>query len=128
MANKHDFVCINCPLSCSLELTEENGEVLEVTGNDCKVGKRYAEEEFKDPRRVVTTTVSVRDGTLPLLPVRSAEAIPKRLIADAVKSLEGIVVDAPVKLDQVVLEDVAGTGVSIVASRDLANAGLQPNT
>jgi len=128
VANKHDFVCINCPMSCSLELTEENGEILEVTGNDCKIGKRYAEEEFKDPRRVVTTTVSVRSGSLPMLPVRSAEAIPKRLITDAVKSLEGIVVDAPVKLDQVVLEDVAGTGVNIIASRDLASASIQPNT
>ncbi len=118
--NKHSFVCINCPLSCSLELTEENGEVLEVTGNDCKVGARYAEEEFRDPRRVVTTTVTVTDGTLPLLPVRTEKAIPKRLVAEAVKALADVVVEAPVRRGQVVYPDIMDTGVDVIASRDLA--------
>jgi CxxC motif-containing protein len=121
--NKHSFVCINCPLSCSLELTEENGEVLEVTGNDCKVGARYAEEEFRDPRRVVTTTVPVREGILPLLPVRTEKTIPKRLVADAVRMLAGVVVEAPVHGGQVVYRDIMDTGVDVIASRDLARNG-----
>jgi len=117
--NKHNYVCINCPLSCSLELTEENGDVLEVTGNECKVGVRYAEEEFKDPRRVVTTTILVRDGTLPVLPVRTTEAIPKRLVIDAVKALAEVVVEAPVTEGQVIYPDIMNTGVDVIASRDL---------
>ncbi len=124
--NKHSFVCINCPLSCSLELTEENGEVLEVTGNDCKVGARYAEEEFRDPRRVVTTTVPVREGILPLLPVRTEKTIPKRLVADAVRMLAGVVVEAPVHGGQVVYRDIMDTGVDVIASRDLARNGGSP--
>ena len=119
MKNKHNYVCINCPLSCSLELTEENGEVLEVTGNECKVGVRYAEEEFKDPRRVVTTTILVRDGTLPVLPVRTTEAIPKRLVIDAVRVLAEVVVQAPVTEGQVIYPDIMNTGVDVIASRDL---------
>lgn len=119
MTSKHEYTCINCPLSCSLELTEKDGEVLEVTGNDCKVGRRYAAEEFTDPRRVVTTTVPVRGGTLPLLPVRSAASIPKRLILDAADALAGVVVDAPVRNGQVILADILGTGVDVIASRDL---------
>jgi CxxC motif-containing protein len=118
--NKHDFVCINCPLSCPLELTEEEGEVLEVSGNECKVGVKYAEEEFKDPRRVVTTTVTAKDGVLPLLPVRTAEAIPKRLVVEAVGALAGLVVEAPVTDGQVIYPDIVGTGVDVIASRDLA--------
>jgi CxxC motif-containing protein len=106
-------------LSCSLELTEENGEVLEVTGNECKVGVRYAEEEFKDPRRVVTTTILVRDGTLPVLPVRTTEAIPKRLVIDAVRALAEVVVEAPVTEGQVIYPDIVNTGVDVIASRDL---------
>lgn len=125
MKNKHSFVCINCPLSCSLELTEEDGEVLEVTGNDCKVGARYAEEEFKDPRRVVTTTVPVREGILPLLPVRTEKAIPKRLVEDAVRALAGVVVEAPVRRGQVVYQDIMDTGVDVIASRDLARNGRE---
>ena len=119
MKNKHNYVCINCPLSCALELTEENGEVLEVTGDECKVGARYAEEEFRDPRRVVTTTILVRDGALPVLPVRTAEAIPKRLVIDAVKALVEVVAKAPVTEGQVIYPDILGTGVDVIASRDL---------
>lgn len=128
MKNRHSFVCINCPLSCSLELTEENGEVLEVTGNDCKVGARYAEEEFRDPRRVMTTTVAVRDGTLPLLPVRTDRAIPKRLVADAVMALAGMVVEAPISGGQIVYPDIVDTGVDVIASRDLARAVRESGT
>jgi CxxC motif-containing protein len=106
-------------MSCSLELKEEDGKVLEVTGNDCKVGARYAEEEFTDPRRVVTTTVGVLGGVLPLLPVRTETAIPKRLIWDAVNQIADVVVDAPVKNGQRLLRDVAGTGVDVIATRDL---------
>ena len=119
MKNRHSFVCINCPLSCSLELVEENGEVLEVSGNECKIGKKYAEEEFSDPRRVVTTTVEVRDGALPLLPVVSASSIPKKLVRDAVRVLSDVVVDAPVEEKQVIYTDILGTGVDIVSSRRL---------
>ncbi len=115
----HNYTCINCPLSCSLELKEEDGSVLEVTGNDCKVGARYAEEEFTDPRRVVTTTVGVRGGVLPLLPVRTENAIPKRLIWDAVNQIAGVVVAAPVENGQLVLSNVADTGVDVIATRDL---------
>jgi CxxC motif-containing protein len=115
----HDFVCINCPLSCSLELTEEDGRVLEITGHDCKVGERYAEEEFKDPRRVVTTTVRVRNGVLPLLPVRTAAAIPKRLVEDAVGALADVVLEAPVKSGQVVHPNMMDTGIDVIASRDI---------
>ena len=120
MKKKHDFVCINCPLSCALELTEEEGEVLEVSGNECKIGVKYAEEEFRDPRRVVTTTVTAKDGVLPLLPVRTAEAIPKRLVVEAVGALAGLVVEAPVTDGQVIYPDIVGTGVDVIASRDLA--------
>jgi CxxC motif-containing protein len=115
----HNYTCINCPLSCSLELKEEDGKVLEVTGSDCKVGAKYAEEEFTDPRRVVTTTVGVLGGVLPLLPVRTETAIPKRLVWQAVGEIADVVVDAPVKNGQRLLRNVAGTGVDVVATRDL---------
>jgi len=115
----HSFTCINCPLSCSLELVEEDGEILEVKGNDCEIGRRYAEEEFRDPRRMVTTTVKVRNGILPLLPVVSTKPIPKPLVKEAVRSLAGVVLEAPVEDGQVIVADILNTGADIVASRRL---------
>ncbi|MDD3718953.1 MAG: DUF1667 domain-containing protein [Actinomycetota bacterium] len=119
MKSKHEFTCINCPLSCSLVLSEEDGEVLEVSGADCKVGEKYAVEEFKDPRRTLSTTVKVKGGALPLLPVVSASPIPKRLVRDAVRALAEVVLEAPVADGQVIYEDIMGTGVNVVASRTL---------
>ncbi len=119
MRNSHNFVCINCPLSCSLELIEEDGEVIEVLGNECNVGAKYAEEEFRNPRRMVTTTVTVRNGLLPLLPVVSESPVPKDLVRDAVKVLSGVVVDAPIEEGQVIYSDILGTGVDIISSRQL---------
>ena len=116
---KHEFLCINCPLGCTLELSEEDGEVLEVKGADCKVGEKYAVEEFKDPRRMVITTVRVSGGTLPLLPVVSESPIPKHMVRDAVRVLADVVVDAPVADGQVIYPDILGSGVDVVASRRL---------
>ncbi len=119
MKKTHNYTCINCPLSCALELTEENGEVLEVKGADCKVGQKYAREEFENPRRVVSTTVRVEGGALPLLPVVSAAPIPKALVRDAVRMLSKLTVNAPVADGQVIYPDILGTGVDIIASRPL---------
>lgn len=123
MRKKHVFTCINCPLSCTLELTEEAGEVLEVTGHECEVGRHYAEEEFRDPRRTVTTTVRVRNGVIPLLPVVSTRPIPKSLVREAVKALADVEVEAPVRDGQVIYRDILGTGADIIASRRMDRSG-----
>ena len=119
MKKTHNYTCINCPLSCPLELTEEDGEVLEVKGADCRVGEKYAVEEFRNPRRTVSTTVRVKGGVLPLLPVVSAAPIPKALVRDAVRILAKLTVNAPVADGQVIYPDILGTGVDVIASRKL---------
>ena len=125
--NKHDFICINCPLSCSLELYEEGGRVQEVKGADCKIGEKYAAEEYSNPRRVLTTTVKARHGIVTLLPVRSTGAIPKRLVRDAVRALAGVAVDAPVNKGQVIFKDILETGIDVVASRHLEKVPGAPD-
>lgn len=119
MRSKHGFVCINCPLSCELELIEKDGEILDVNGADCKIGEGYAAEEFKDPRRIVTTTVRVSGGMLPLLPVRTVDSIPKRLVPEVVRVLADVVMDAPIEEGQVVYPDILGTGVDVISSREM---------
>ena len=117
--NVHELVCINCPLSCALELYEEGGEIKEVRGAECKIGQRYAVEEFTNPRRILTTTIKAVGGLVPMLPVRSAEPIPRALLKDAVVMLARVVVEAPVAVGQVIYPNILGTGVDIIASRAL---------
>lgn len=80
------------------------------------------QEELSAPKRMLTTTVRVRNGRLPLVPVRTNHALPKELLYEVVGLLRKVVLDAPVLEHQVVIEDVLGTGVDIVTSRSLMPA------
>jgi len=114
--------CINCPLSCELTATVEDGAVTEVTGNFCPRGAQYAREELTAPTRMLTTTVRVEGGRLPLLPVVSAAKLPKGRIADCAEALRSVSVKAPVHVGDVVAADILGLGIDIVASRDMETA------
>lgn len=111
--------CIMCPMGCEMTVTMENGKFISVTGNTCPRGAKYAEMEVTDPRRMLTTTVRIAGGLLPLLPVVSADVLPKGKIAECVEYLRNIVVQAPVKAGDVIVPNILGLGVDIVASRDM---------
>jgi len=113
------MICITCPVGCSLEVTHEGKTVIKVEGNQCKRGVEYAEAELTDPRRMVTTTVKVRGGVHPLVPVYTAAPIPKPLIFDLLSELRKVELQAPVQVDQPVLKNALGTGVDVLASRNL---------
>ena len=111
--------CNMCPMGCEMTVTLENGKFVSVTGNNCPRGAKYAETEVTDPRRMLTTTVRIKGGVLPLLPVVSEDVLPKGKIADCVAYLRDVVVDAPVKTGDVIVQDILGLGINIVASRDM---------
>ena len=114
------YLCIGCPLGCRLEVEEDaGGNVVEVRGFACRRGKEFAEREHTDPRRMVTTTVAVSGGRWPRLPVRTTEAIPKDRVMDLCVALRGVEMPAPVRMGDVVMAGVLGTGVDVVASRDM---------
>lgn len=116
------MICITCPVGCALEVTHEGTTVIDVTGNACKKGIAYAEGELTDPRRMVATTVKVRGGLHPLVPVYTAAPVPKPKIFDLLAALRKVELAAPVHLGEVVLADALGTGVDVVASRDMPAA------
>jgi CxxC motif-containing protein len=113
------LTCVSCPKGCSLQW-RQHGDQLEIKGNRCTKGVEYVNSEITDPRRMATTIVLVSNGCRSLLPVRSREALPKRLIADVVRSLRRVVVEAPVYQGQVIVADIFNTGIDIIASRDIA--------
>lgn len=119
MASVHQLTCITCPVGCRLHLTAEGKEVLEVKGYRCKRGVKYAREEFTDPRRTLTTTVEVIDGVIPMLPVRTANSIPKDRTMEFMKELAKIKTQAPVKIGQVIADNILGLGIPVIACRNM---------
>lgn len=115
---KH-LTCIGCPMGCALTVTLEHGAVTAVTGNTCKRGDDYGRKEVTNPTRIVTSTVRCAGGTLPCVSCKTATDIPKSKILDVMKALEGVVVPAPVHIGDVLVENIAGTGVDCVATRNV---------
>ena len=112
-----ELICINCPMGCHLQVDEENDYA--VTGNTCKRGEVYGKNEIKNPVRVLTTTVAIDGGAHGRMPVRTSEAIPKGKLFEAVEALKAVRLTSPVRCGDVVLENICGTGVNVIASRDL---------
>lgn len=117
--------CTTCPSECLLTVEVErdaDGAVVEmhsVTGNSCPRGDKFAHQELTCPTRVLTTTVAVSGGDEALLPVRTVEAIPLELHAQAMNLIRGLVVDAPIRMGDVVLPDLLNTGIDLIASMDI---------
>lgn len=109
--------CIMCPLGCEMTVTIEDGAVTSVTGNTCPRGPKYAHDEVTAPKRMLTSTVQVEGGLLPLLPVVSKSTLPKESILDCAAALRQIKITAPVAEGQIIVENILGLGVDIVASR-----------
>jgi len=127
VAERRSLICITCPMGCRLDVLfdPEAGRVLEITGNGCRQALAYAEKELTHPTRMVTTTVRVRGGVWPLVPVHTAEPIPKEAIFQLLQELRRVEVQAPLRCGQVILANGAGTGVDVLASRDLPAVEVQ---
>ena len=117
-----DLICIGCPLGCPLTVTIENGAVTEVKGNTCPKGDAYARKEVTNPTRIVTSTVVVEGGVAPMVSCKTAADIPKGKIFDVTEALKDVKAQAPVAIGDVLLADVAGTGVDIVATKNIEKA------
>ena len=116
---KIGLTCIGCPMGCPLVVEMENGAVSKVTGNTCPRGDAYGRKEVTNPTRIVTSTVRVKGGVLPAVSCKTRSDVPKGKIFDVVRALKGVEVPAPVSIGQVLLEDVAGTGVAVVATKNV---------
>ena len=114
-----NLICIGCPLGCPLTVEMEGDEVKAVSGNTCPRGDAYARKELTNPTRIVTSTVRVAGGGLAMVSVKTASDIPKGKIFDCVKALKDVEVKAPVKIGDVIVENVAGTGVNIIATKNV---------
>lgn len=112
------YTCIVCPKSCRVVLRADNGGIA-VHGNGCERGAQYARSEYEDPQRMITTTVRIDKGDLRVLPVISTGEVPKSRMKECMAAIYGTVALAPVRQGDVVIRDILGLGVDIVAARDI---------
>ena len=115
---EYQLTCINCPVGCALTVTLEEGRV-HVTGNKCPRGAAYGEKEVTNPTRIVTSTVRIKGDRNRVVSVKTASDIPKGKIMECIHALEDVSVTCPVHMGDVILENVAGTGVNVIATRSI---------
>lgn len=116
---KKEIICTVCPRGCTITVEGGDGKVLSITGNGCKRGLAFAESEFLVPVRLLTTTVRVAGRENELLPVRTRTPILRDKLFDCMQAIRDVTVTLPVKQHDVILADVCGTGVDVIASRDM---------
>jgi CxxC motif-containing protein len=113
-----EFICIVCPNSCRLTVTETAGSIT-VSGNECPRGEKHGIHEYREPTRMLTTTVAIAGGVLPRLPVISREEVPKALIGRCLRVLYKMKVSAPLKCGDIIVKNICNSGVDVIASRSM---------
>ncbi len=111
-----NMICVACPVGCRLSVEYEGAEVLSVEGNTCKRGIEYAKTEIINPTRTLTTTARLNGGRLPVIPVKSERPIPKKIMADCMKIINTLSLDAPVKMGQPVIFNILDSGINIITT------------
>lgn len=117
MQRKETFTCIVCPRACEVTVTAEEKNIVEVKGNLCQRGEKYASSEFTQPTRIVTTTVQTMDGRM--LPVKTSTPIPKEKQEEAMKQANKAKAKTPVNVGDVIIANIAGTNANLVATKKI---------
>lgn len=122
MSETTTIVCVVCPISCAVLVEFEGNGIIRTDHNQCKLALDYVADELFDPRRTLTTSLPVDGGTGPLVSVKTGRGIPKDRVLEAMQSISGLHVSAPVKIGDVIVADLLGTGIDLVATRNVAAA------
>lgn len=114
---KKQFICIVCPLGCTLTAEVEDGKVVSVSGNTCPRGEKYARNEVTNPVRTVTSTVKTSDGHI--VSVKTNMPIPKSKIFECMTKINSVKIDLPISVGDVIIKGVCGTDSDIVATSEV---------
>ncbi len=120
-----ELICIGCPMGCQLTVNMEDADNITVTGNTCPRGEAYGKKEVTNPTRIVTSSVKINDGTIARVSVKTENDIPKGKIFDIMKEIREVTVTAPIHIGDVIIKNVADTGVDVIATKDVGrNAAI----
>ncbi|MCQ2387303.1 MAG: DUF1667 domain-containing protein [Clostridia bacterium] len=106
------FTCIECPLGCTITAKREKDELL-ISGNTCPKGKAYVEAEMTEPKRILTTTVKLKNGNM--LPVKTDKAIKKENLFLAMKKISLLCFSSPIKIGDILVENFLD-GANLIAT------------
>lgn len=122
--NERELVCICCPLGCMVTVSfDEREEIVSVKGNTCKRGDSYVRKEVKNPMRIVTSSVRVTGGDSPMVCGKTESDIPKDKIFECMSSLKGVIKEAPIYVGDILVENIANTGVNFIATKEVERVG-----
>ncbi len=124
---KRKVTCIVCPLGCEATVTIKNGRVIKFENLECPRGEDYVLKEIEAPTRDFFTTVRVRGARIPVCPVRATRPVPKEKLLDCSKELAKTIVNVPIKMGDVIVENLLGLGVDIIATRNLEQTEKKEN-
>lgn len=114
---KKELICIVCPEGCHLSIDLD--EDFQTTGNKCKRGPVYGKQELTDPKRTVTSTVCIEGASYSRLPVKTYSPISKNLVFECIREINKVKVKSPVKMGDIIIQNVLNTGINIIACRDM---------
>ena len=112
---QRELTCIICPQGCNIKVEIEEGKVKKVEGNTCKRGYDYAVSEATHPVRTITTTMKLENGEM--ISVKTDKPIPKKLIFKCMEEINKKIAKSPVKIGDILIKNVLGTGSNIVATK-----------
>jgi len=120
VAEEEKIICIGCPMGCMATVTiGDKRKIVDITGCKCKQGKKYVLEEYTNPVRTLTATVIIQSSFQPLLPVRTVTPILKTKLAPGMMVLAKLRAKPPIKMGDIIVSNLLGTGVDVVATTDL---------
>lgn len=113
-----EIVCVVCPEGCRLSVKFEDGSYI-ISGNKCGRGPIYAQKEMANPERMISSTVKINNGFLRRLPVKTKSPIPKQKIIECMREINRVEINGPIRIGDVIIKNVCGTGVDIIATREM---------
>ncbi len=116
---KKEMICISCPMGCPLTVDYTQKKIQTIVGNRCNLGIEYAKKEIFNPERILTTTVRIKNGHLPLVSVRTSNPIPKNRIFDAMNLLSKVEIEAPITIGEKIIQNLFDLKVNIIATKNI---------
>lgn len=118
--DRREITCIICPIGCKITVDiEGEGTIKALEGNECSRGETYVTSEILDPVRILTSIVRLKQGIQRMCPIKTSKPIPKGMIQEMAKAVSKIEVTPPIKMGEVIVQNIMGTGADIVATQEI---------
>ena len=106
------ITCVICPNSCSIKVKYEGENIIEVSGNNCERGLKYASAEAIHPVRSLSSTVRCENGKV--VAVKTSVPVPKENVYDVMWEINHFTAPNDIKFGDVVIKNVYGLDADVV--------------